>query len=202
MTTSATVQKRQDLLAFIERELAPEPAVQAVIGIGSVASGLARSDSDIDAIVFLDPFYWYIVPAEFIWRPSDRSYHSIFSKEAGIEEGIQFDLARFSLSEWSDTSYEWPEERRADLQEGWVAYDRNGQVAELIATRTEYPDARRQARLDEAINWLDHHLADGTPEREYGTDPVSEAFIRSHDEPGRAWNMEEWSRRHALPPHG
>jgi hypothetical protein len=24
-----------------------------------------------------------------------------------------------------------------------------------------------------------------------------EAFIRSHDEPGRAWNMDEWNRKHA-----
>jgi hypothetical protein len=46
---------------FIQLELAPEPAVQAVIGIASIASGLARPDSDIDAIVFLDPFdAWFI----------------------------------------------------------------------------------------------------------------------------------------------
>ena len=65
-------------MAFIERELVPEPAVQAVIGIGSIASGLARPDSDIDTIIFLDPFDWYILPAEFKWRPADGSFHSIF----------------------------------------------------------------------------------------------------------------------------
>jgi len=31
---------------------------------------------------------------------------------------------------------------------------------------------------------------------EYGDDVISEAFIRSHDEPGRAWNMDEWNARH------
>ena len=31
----------------------------------------------------------------------------------------------------------------------------------------------------------------------YGPDPVSDAFIRSHDEPGRAWNMADWRARHA-----
>ncbi len=61
---------------FIEIELAREPAVQAVIGIGSIASGLARADSDIDAVVFLDPFDAYIIPAEFVWHPSDRSFCS------------------------------------------------------------------------------------------------------------------------------
>ncbi|MHB0878969.1 MAG: nucleotidyltransferase domain-containing protein [Anaerolineae bacterium] len=30
----------------------------------------------------------------------------------------------------------------------------------------------------------------------YGPDPEEEAFVRSHDEPGRAWNMDEWNRRH------
>lgn len=30
---------------------------------------------------------------------------------------------------------------------------------------------------------------------EYGTDPISQAFIRTHDEPGRAWNLSEWARR-------
>jgi hypothetical protein len=32
---------------------------------------------------------------------------------------------------------------------------------------------------------------------EYGDDVISEAFIRSHDEPGRAWNMDEWNGQHA-----
>jgi hypothetical protein len=290
MTTSATTQKRQDLMVFIERELMPEPAVQAVIGIGSIASGLARPDSDIDAIIFLDPFGWYIVPAEFSWRPSDSSFHSIFSQVSGLEECMQFDFARFDLTQWADSSFEWPEERCAELHEGWLAFDRSGQVAELIETRTKYADAIRITKLDEAITWLDQQLSDDSPqsrwdslgsviahdrlqaaygylvqalfaynrrwrpwrtremssllalpwlpedfpnrvpgasstssldyagylnrvdslrglfqdlivrlvtEGEYGDDVISEAFIRSHDEPGRAWNMDEWNRKHA-----
>jgi hypothetical protein len=65
LITSATLQKRQDLMLFIAHELVSEPAVQAVVGIGSLASGLARPDSDIDAIVFFDPIDWYITQAEF-----------------------------------------------------------------------------------------------------------------------------------------
>ena len=30
----------------------------------------------------------------------------------------------------------------------------------------------------------------------YGEDMISEAFVRSHDEPGRAWNMDEWNIKH------
>jgi len=289
MITPAAVRKRRELMTFVERELVPEPAVQAVMGIGSVATGLARPDSDIDAIVFLDPFDWYIVPAEFAWRPSDNTFHGIFSKEADQEECIQFDFARFDLTRWADPSVGWPEGRCAELCEGWMAFDRSGQVAELIAARTAYTDAMRTARLDEALVWLDQHLSDDRPQRhwdtlgpaiahdvlqaaygylvqalfaynhrwrpwrnrempsllalpwltegfahrvlcalnapspdhagylarvdtlralladligrliadgEYGEDAVGEAFIRSHDEPGRAWNMAEWNRWH------
>jgi hypothetical protein len=43
---------------------------------------------------------------------------------------------------------------------------------------------------------LDRLVADG----DYGVDPVGEAFIRAHEEPGRAWNMDAWNaerlRRH------
>lgn len=290
MITPATVQKRQDLMAFIERELAPEPSVQAVIGIGSIATGLARSDSDIDAIVFLDPFDWYVVPAEFKWRRSDGTFHSIFSQEAGLEEGnIEFDFARLDLTRWTDPSYDWPEGRCAEMCEGWMAFDRSGQVADLIATRTAYTDKIRTVKLDEAITWLDQHLSDDGPQLrwdslgpviahdrlqaaydylvqalfaynrcwrpwrnremssllvlpwlpkgfadyvltalnapspdhagyltradilrtlfqdlidrlvadgDYGDDAIGEAFIRGHDEPGRAWNMDEWNIKH------
>jgi GNAT superfamily N-acetyltransferase len=290
MVSSPTLQKRQDLLTFIERELASEAAVQAVIGIGSIATGLARPDSDIDAIVFLDPFDPYIVPAEFQWRPSDGSFHSIFSQEARLEaESIQFDLARFDLAQWAAPEFDWPEPRRAELSEGWIAFDRSGSVTRLIAERTVYPEQIRQAKLDEAITWLDQHLADDAPERrwddlgpiiahsrlqagydylvqalfaynrrwrawrnremnsllrlpwlpenfsqrilgalnapspdypgylarlemlrslfhdlinrlvadgDYTEAAIKQAFIRRHDEPGRAWNMAEWNRKH------
>jgi len=291
MSTPATGRKRAELLQLIERVLAPEPAVQGVVAVGSVASGLARADSDIDAVVFLQPFDAYIVPAEFIWQPSDGSFHSIFSEEPALETGIQFDLTRVDLARWAEPSFEWPEARRAELSEGWIAFDRTGLVAALIAARTVYNDADRLARLDEAVTWLDQLLAGDAPQRcwdtlgpataldrlqsayeclaqalfaynrrwrpwrkrempgllalpwlperfavrllpalsapsldftgyrarvdallglffdlaarlrasgLYGEDVIGEAFIRSHDEPGRAWNMEEWNRRHAM----
>ncbi len=164
MTTSATLQKRQDLLGFIERNLKPEPAIEAIVGIGSIASGLARPDSDIDAIVFLDPFNWYITPAEFNWYPVDNTFHSIFAPTPIEEKWMQFDFARLNLAQWADASFGWPEGRCAELQEGWLAFDRSGKVAELIKTRTTYTDAVRTAKLDEAITWLDQHLSDDGPQ--------------------------------------
>ena len=286
--TPATLRKRRDLTAFVERVLAPEPAVQAVIAIGSVANGRARPDSDIDALVFFDPYDETIVPAEFTWRPVDGSFHSIF-EELEAEDAIQLDFDRLDLVQWADPAYEWPEGRRAELAAGWLAFDRSGQVGKLIAECTAYTDEVRVARLDEAITWLDQHLSDDRPRRNweslgpaiahdrlqaayeylvqglfaynrrwrpwrnrqasallsldwlpegfaervlpalnapsldkagyrarvdalrgllydllerlvadglYGSDPLTEAFIRSHKELGRAWNMDKWNKRH------
>jgi hypothetical protein len=284
--TPATEEKRKELLSFIERVLQPEPAVQAVIGIGSIATGYMRPESDIDVVVFFDPMDWYIIPAEFIWRPVDGSYHSIFIEDEEIlKEGIGLDCLRLDLSFWGDPVYEWPEGRKAELCDGWLAFDRDGKVAPLIDSKTVYSEELRLERLDEAITWLDQHLADGGPEQRwetlgsavaharlhaafqqlvralfalnrrwmpwlnrqidnllrlpwlpegfdervliasnapsleydgymgratalrslledllsqlvedgsYSTAPIDQAFIRSHDEPGYSWNMEEW----------
>lgn len=289
MITSATVQKRQDLLHFIERELESVPAVQGVIGIGSIASGLARPDSDIDAIIFLEPFDWHIVPAEFKWCPADGTFHSIFSQKPTQAQCLEFDFARLDLAEWAASTYHWPEGRCAEMRDGWLAYDRSGRVSALIQARTAYADDIRMEKLDEALTWLDQLLMDDRPQRSwqslgpviahdrlqaaydylsqalfaynmrwrpwrnremssllalpwlpnifadqiiefmnpgasnydgylsrvqvmrscfqaildrviedgvYSVDAISEAFIRSHDEPGRAWNMDEWNRQH------
>ncbi|MEV5961609.1 nucleotidyltransferase domain-containing protein [Kribbella sp. NPDC051952] len=49
---------------------------------------------------------------------------------------------------------------------------------------------KRATALRDLFGQLQAHLqADGT----YGTDPIGEAFIRSHDEPGRAWNLDHWN---------
>ena len=289
-----TTHKRQQLLDFIRVELADEPAVRAVVAVGSVATGYARPDSDIDTVVFLDPFDPYALPAEFVWRASERTFHSIFSAEAGIEDSVQLDCDRVNLAQWRDPAFDWPEGRRAELADGWIALDRDGEVTRLIGERTYYDDALRGAGLDEAITWLDQHLGEDGPwvrweslgpaiahdrlaaayhylvqalfaynrrwrpwrnremtallnlpwlpdqfgervlvtlnapsldlagyqaraemlrqlfsevmtrlqrEGDYGADPVSEAFIRSHEEPGRAWNMAEWNREHMARKH-
>lgn len=286
MSNTVVEQKRAELRMFIERGLEPHAPVRAVVGIGSIATGRAHSGSDIDALVFLEPFDPYVVPAEFSWRPEDGTFHSIF---ANIQ-GIDFDLTRLDLALWRDPAFAWPEPRRAELASGWLAFDRDGSMAALIAERTAYPDQLRIQRLDEAITWLDQHLEAGQPEQRwallgpviahdrlnaaygylaqalfaynrrwqpwrnremdtlqslpwrpagfaerillalappgldqtgylaratalrslfeellerltadglYGDDPIGEAFVRAHEEPGRAWNMAEWNSKHA-----
>lgn len=145
MSLAITRQKRQELLHFIQRQLADQPALQAVLGIGSIATGRMRAGSDIDAILFFDPFDPYLVPAEFIWLPQAGSFHSIFSREAGVQEtGIQFDFTRVDRNEWADPNFVWPEGRRAELSEGWLAFERNSNgdnsVSQLIARRTAYTE--------------------------------------------------------------
>ncbi|HEX6384055.1 MAG TPA: nucleotidyltransferase domain-containing protein [Anaerolineae bacterium] len=159
--TPATEQKRKQFNDFIQRVLAPEPAVKGVVGIGSIATGHMRSDSDVDAVVFFDPLDCYIVPAEAIWRADDNTFHSIFDNEV---EGLPVDFLRLDWQEWSDPDFEWPEGRRAELAMGWVAFDPSGELARLIAERTTYRDDMRLERLDEAIIWLDQHLSSGKPQ--------------------------------------
>lgn len=290
MTTEATIQKRQQLLDFIDAKLAPVAAVQGVVVVGSVGAGLAHPGSDIDAYVFLDPLELYIVPAESIWRAADDSFHSIFADDDDLERtGLQLDAKRLDLRQWQDASFGWSEPVRAELSNAWIAYDRTGAVARVIASRTAYDDALRVPRLDDAVTWLDQHLGDDGPaqrwatlnpaiahdrlhaayeylvqllfatnrrwrvwrnremtallalpwlpadfahrvlvalnapaldeqgyteraamlqqlfaetmqhlveEGTYGTNPIGEAFIRQHEEPGRAWNMDAWMLEH------
>lgn len=285
--TPATKEKRAQFLQFMEEVLLPETAVQAVIGIGSIATGRMRPDSDIDIILFLDPYDLYIVPAEALWLAVDNSFHSIFSEDEAILQGLQVDFMRYDWQQWGDPAFSWPEERLAELVSGWIAYDRHGEVTQQIEQRAIYPDSVRQVRLDEAITWLDQHLGWGSPQANWDNlgsaiahdrlqaaydylvdglfaynrrwriwrnrkmssllqllwlplrfgdevlllanassldyegymarvekltayfeafqerliadgdyqEPISEAFIRRAEEPGRAWNMAEWNHK-------
>ncbi len=177
--TPATEKKRQQLLGFIEQVLAPEDAVKGVVAIGSMASGLMHPDSDIDAVIFLDPLDLFIVPAEFIWNPTEDTYHSIFD-ENDIPDGIQIDLARIDLQKWADPEFEWPEGNRAEMSEGWIAYDPSGEIETLIAQKTIYDDEIRQYRLDEALIWLDQHLTWSDPMKKWRIYGPAIAFDRLH----------------------
>lgn len=282
----ATNRKRTELSKFIQQEIIKETSVQGVVVIGSVAKGIARADSDIDAVIFLAPFDLYAIPTKFKWRTEDGTFHGIFSD---VENSIQLDFRRLNLQEWSKPTHIWPESLCAELSEGWLAFDRHGQIRKLIGERTYFSDEIRQERLDDAIVRLDWLLNASTTERTretlgaevahyrlhsaydylaqalfaynrrwrtlgsrelsdllklpwlpekfgdqlllatnalavtkdsyqrrvtvlqhffnelvtecqqdgiYGSDAVSEAFIRRHDEPGRNWNMDEWNKTH------
>ena len=285
--TPATKEKRAQFLHFMEEVLLPETAVQAVIGIGSIATGRMRHDSDIDAILFLDPYDLYIVPAEAIWLAEDDSFHSIFSEDETVRQSLQLDFKRVNWQQWCDPAFHWPEEQVSALVNSWIAYDRHGEVTQQIQERSIYPNNVRQARLDEAITGLDQHLGWESPQKNWNNldpaiahdrlqsaydylvdglfayngrwrvwrnrqmsgllqlpwlpdgladdllfianapsldyagymsrvdkltiyfealkqqliddgayqNPVSEAFIRSHEEPGRAWNIAEWNKK-------
>jgi hypothetical protein len=160
--------KRNELKVFIERVLEPAAAVQGVIGIGSIATGNIRPESDIDIVVFFDPMDWYIIPGEFLWRPFDNTFHEIFTDDPTVlKESISLDCLRLDLQRWSNPTFIWPEARRAELNQGWIAYDRDGRVTELIATHTAYSETLRQSRLDHAIVWLDQHLAGDGPQKRW-----------------------------------
>jgi hypothetical protein len=172
-----TKRKRIELSTFIQRVILSEPSVQGVVVTGSVAMGIARADSDIDAVVFLEPFDLYAIPAEFKWQPDHGTFHGIF---ATVENAIQFDFKRLDLIKWLKPTFEWPEPNCAELSEGWLAFDRNDQIGPLISERTRYTDKIRKSRLDEAFVQLDQLLNVSKAERTWVTLGPSIAHDRLH----------------------
>jgi hypothetical protein len=173
----ATQRKRTELSRFIQQEIIPETTVQGVVVIGSVAKDIARADSDIDIVVFLDPFDLYAIPAEFKWRPEDGTFHGIFRD---VENSVQLDCKRLDLQEWSKPTHVWPESLCAELRDGWLTFDRHGQIQKLIVERTYFSDEFRQERLDDAIVGLDWLLNDSTTERTWETLGAEVAHYRLH----------------------
>ena len=172
-----TNRKRTELARFVQQEIITEASVQGVVVIGSVAKGIARADSDIDAVVFLEPFDLYAIPAEFKWRAEDGTFHGIFSE---VENSIQLDFKRLDLQEWSKSTHAWPESICAELSEGWLAFDRNRHIQKLVAERTYFSDEIRQERLDDAIVHIDWLLKDSTVEQTWETFGATIAHYRLH----------------------
>ena len=172
-----TKKKRSELSRFIQQEIISETSVQGVVVIGSVAKGIARADSDIDAVVFLEPYDPYAIPAEFKWRPDDGTFHGIFSY---VVKSIQLDYTRLDLHKWSKPTYVWPESICAELSEGWLAFDRSGHIRGLIAERTCFSDVTRQERLDDATVNLDWLLGDETVEDTWERLGAGVAHYRLH----------------------
>ena len=137
--TPDTLSKRHDLMRAIAHLLEPHDCVQGVVAVGSVATNTARSDSDIDAIVFMSPLDRYIVPAEALWRPKDDSFHSIFATDVG-EDAIPLDLMLRDFDLWRDSEAPWTDAQKAGLVEAWIAFDRHGDVATMIQEKTTYTE--------------------------------------------------------------
>lgn len=77
------------------------------MAVGGVAVGRARPGSGIDAVEFMELLDLYLCPAEFVWRPGDNTYHSIFAGDPTLErDGIQLDLHRLDLAVWRDQDHE------------------------------------------------------------------------------------------------
>lgn len=97
MRNEVSRQKTNLLKDYIERHCADEHAVQAVIALGRLARGLATPESDIDAIVFLDPWDPYAVPAGFVWLPADFQTHLKQALASGTLDKASFDLRTGAL---------------------------------------------------------------------------------------------------------
>jgi hypothetical protein len=97
-----------------------------------------------------------------------------------VEDSIQLDFKRLNLQEWSRPTHVWPESLCAELSEGWVGFDRHGQIRKLIQERTYFNDEIRRERLDDAIVHLDWLLRDSSAQRVWETQGATIAHYRLH----------------------
>lgn len=143
---------------FVHRKLEVWPECVAVLIVGSIAHGEARSDSDIDCVLVFDKVDEAIVPAEFVWVPATDSYHTIFDVEASEVGGIQIDAKRIALDHFRHQ--EWPEGFKHELAHALVLYDRHQSVAEIIKKRVTYPESLRHSRVRDHLSWAEYYFAE------------------------------------------
>ena len=86
-------------------------------------------------------------------------------------------------------------EAKLILDFGWVPTDIETRL--LRAANAPSLDRAGFSAQAEALRGLSREILDRLKsDGVYGDDPGSEAFIRRNDEPGRAWNMDEWNTKH------
>ena len=147
--SAATHALRVRFEKFVRRHL-DRPHVAGVAVVGSVATGEARPDSDVDAYVFLDRDDPWLVPAEAIWVEADDTFHSIFADDPAVESvGLQVDLHRLSPGQWHN-SFSWPELMMCELQDAWWIRGRP-ELARLVEDRITMPAQLRRDRVDRAV---------------------------------------------------
>ena len=141
---------------FVERKLTIWPEFTAALVVGSVATGEARSDSDVDCILIFDKFNEGIVPAEFVWNPSTDTFHTIFDVEATDVGGVQVDANRVELSNF--LNQEWSDDLKHDLAHALMIYDRHQTVSQAIEEKLSYSDTLRISRIQNHLGWASYHL--------------------------------------------
>jgi hypothetical protein len=78
----------------------------------------------------------------------------------------------------SDIDALWTPGQRAGLSGAWIAFDRAGEVAALLAERTRYGNATRVTLLDDAVVKLEQLLLHSAPERAWERHGPLVAFDR------------------------
>lgn len=143
---------------FVHRKLEGWPEFVAVLIVGSIAHGEARSDSDVDCVLVFDKLDEAIVPAEFVWVPATDSYHTIFEVEASDVGGIQIDAKRVGLDDFR--RQEWSESFKHELAHALVLYDRQQSVTEIVKNRVAYPESLRLSRIRDHLGWAEYYLVE------------------------------------------
>jgi predicted nucleotidyltransferase len=142
---------------FVERQLEPWPEFLAAFVIGSVATGEARANSDVDCLFVFERLDERIVPAEFVWHPESDAISTIFEVEADQSGAVQIDSKRVELAAFLDD--EWEDGLKHELSQALVLFDREGSVQPRITAKLRYSDELQAERLLQLVARIEHSLA-------------------------------------------
>ena len=125
------LQRYQQVADKFVEEMYKHPDVEGVVHLGGIARQKADEYSDIDIAVF-----------------SNKKLKWLQTGEQETPEG--YDLEVFNIA--MDSGFEnWDEIKREAYQEGVIAFDRHGKVAEFMKKALEYPEDYRIAMTAELI---------------------------------------------------
>jgi hypothetical protein len=226
--STATAQKREELLAFIQREVVTEPAVQFDF------KRLDLAEWSRPTHVWPEPLLGELSEGWVAYDPDGRAGRLITERTAYPDEVrrerldealIQLDL----LLDDSNAERVWvslgPHQAHARLHSAWdylvqaiFAYNcrwrtwrsrelshlvnlpwlPDGLAAQMLGAMNALSEteAGYRMRLEILQALFSQVIARFQEDGLYGSNPISEAFIRRNDEPGRSWKIAEWSQRH------
>jgi hypothetical protein len=142
---------------LVERQLEPWPEFLAALVIGSVATGEARPDSDVDCLSVFERLDECIVPAEFVRQPEPDAISTIFEVDADQNWAVQIDSKRVALADFF--AAEWEDGLKHELSQAIVLFDREGLLLPQIAGKLHYSDEIRTQRVAALVATIEHTLA-------------------------------------------
>lgn len=131
--------KHKTLLTKLKRHLENDPKYLGLIIIGSLATGTARPDSDVDLCVIA-------TDEEFATVSARKDYY--FGNTGAFEDDeIEIDGKIISMQFLRDAAEKGNEPTRESFRDAIVLFDHTGEMQKLVTKILKYPEAERIQKL-------------------------------------------------------